>query len=97
VAENQGRILGFIYFYPQADFQTSEVQGYIADFGVDRDQEGQGVGQALLAEVESWCMSRGYRILALDVFAMNMAARAYYARRGFQEQTLKLVKVLEGS
>lgn len=95
VAEVDGCVAGFIYFYSQEDFQTGERQGYIADFVVDEVVEGRGLGVALLAEAEAWSRTNGYRVIALDVFAMNHPARAYYARRGFVEQTLKLVKLLE--
>ena len=98
VAESPEGILGFISFYAEDDFMTGEEQGYVADLAVTREAEGQGVGSALLAAAEDWCRECGFRILALDVFAMNTAAREFYQRRGFQEQTIKMVKVLrEGS
>ena len=97
VAEMAGEVTGFIYFFPEQDFLTGEQQGYIAGFAVSAAAEGHGVGSALLREVEVWCREKGFRVLTLDVFAANSAARAFYARRGFQEQTLKMARLLTGT
>ncbi len=37
---------------------------------------------------------QGYRILALDVFAFNTSAHAFYQRLGYVEETVKLIKEL---
>ena len=89
-----GGLLGFVALRSNRDFQTGEEQGYVSDFAVTRPAEGRGVAQALMAAAEQWAHSRGFRFLTLDVFAMNQRARAFYARSGFEEQNLRLVKVL---
>ena len=48
----------------------------------------------LMAGAEAWARARGFRVLTLDVFAANARARAFYARLGYLEQTLKLAKPL---
>ncbi len=96
VAEAQsGGLLGFVTLRTNRDFQTGEEQGYVSDFAVSEQAEGRGVASALMAAAEEWARERGYRCLALDVFAMNLRARAFYARSGFAEQNLKLIKVLD--
>jgi GNAT superfamily N-acetyltransferase len=94
VAAAQGGLLGFVALRSNRDFQTDEEQGYVSDFAVTQSAEGRGVAQALMAAAEEWARSRGFRFLSLDVFAMNQRARAFYARSGFAEQNLRLVKVL---
>ena len=43
---------------------------------------------------EAWTRSRGMRRLVLYVFAGNGHARGFYARLGFGEDSLKLIKEL---
>ncbi len=90
----QGARLGFIHLMRSEDFFTHEPQGYIADFAVSNDAEGKGVGRMLMERAEAWARAQGYRILALDVFAMNTHARSFYQRFGYVEETLKLIKEL---
>jgi len=95
VAEDaQGARLGFIHLTRSEDFFTHEPQGYIADLAVSDDAEGKGVGRMLIERAEAWARAQGYRILALDVFAMNTHARSFYQCLGYVEETLKLIKEL---
>lgn len=94
VAESEGQVVGFLYLKTEADFLTGEAQAYLADVAVREDFEGRGAGRALLEAAEAWARAQGHRVLALEVFAANSRARAFYARMGFLEQTLKLVKPL---
>ena len=43
---------------------------------------------------EKWARQQGCRVMTLEVFGQNAAARAVYQRLGYQEQTLKLAKPL---
>ncbi len=76
------------------DFFTHEPQGYIADLAVSDNVEGKGIGRILMERAEAWARAQGYRILALDVFAMNTHARSFYQRLSYVEETLKLIKEL---
>ena len=91
---SSGGLLGFVALRTNQDFQTGEEQGYVSDFAVTQPAEGRGVAQALMAAAEEWALNRKFRFLTLDVFGMNPRARAFYARVGFAEQNLRLVKVL---
>lgn len=73
---------------------TGEPQDYIGELAVVEDAEGQGVGTALLAAAESWARQHGATRIALDTGAANTRARAFYARHGYAEESVKLVKVL---
>lgn len=89
-----GTRLGFLYVIPGTDFFTNEPQGYIADVAVSAEAEGRGIGRKLMEQAEVWAREQGFRLLALDVFALNSHARAFYQRLGYVEETLKLVKEL---
>jgi L-phenylalanine/L-methionine N-acetyltransferase len=61
---------------------------HVASLGmtVAADWRGRGVGSALMAEVIGWAKSVGVEKLALSVYPDNEAARALYAKFGFQEE-----------
>ncbi len=92
--DRQGVRLGFIHLVRSKDFFTHEPQLYIADLAVSQEAEGRSVGRMLMDHAEAWARAQGYRILALDVFAMNTHARAFYQFLGYKEETLKLIKEL---
>lgn len=95
VAEDMhGNRLGFIQVQGSEDFFTHEPQGYIAELAVSKEAEGKGVGALLITRGEAWARAQSYRILALDVFAMNAHARSFYEHQGYVEETLKLIKEL---
>ncbi len=48
----------------------------------------------LMERAEGWARECGFRILALDVFALNTHARSFYQHLGYVEETLKLIKEL---
>jgi ribosomal protein S18 acetylase RimI-like enzyme len=95
IAEDaQGSPLGFIYVTSTTDFFTGELQGYVADVAISEQAEGKSVARMLMERAEFWARERGLRILALDVFALNIRARSFYQRLGYVEETLKLIKEL---
>ena len=95
LAEDQGGTpLGVVHVTAETSGLTGERQAYLATLAVSEAAEGRGVGRALLEAGEEWARRQGFRLLALDVFAHNTHARAFYARLGFREETLKLVKEL---
>jgi GNAT superfamily N-acetyltransferase len=89
-----GMRLGFIHLRPDVSGLTLEEQGYVNALAVTAEAEGQGVGRALLAAGEDWARECGYHHLALETFGGNVHARAFYHRLGYEEETLKLIKVL---
>ncbi|MFV3073419.1 GNAT family N-acetyltransferase [Niveispirillum fermenti] len=88
----RGECLGFVHAEPMADLFTGKVAAYIPLLAVTPAAEGQGVAQALMAAVEGWARAQGYESLSLDVFASNRRGRAFYARMGYGEESLRLVK-----
>jgi ribosomal protein S18 acetylase RimI-like enzyme len=97
VAESAtGEPLGFTYLEVLTDFFTGQPHGHVSDLAVAPGADGRGVGGALLEAAEAWARARGYDRLTLTVFAANGRARALYARTGFAEESLRLVKPLQG-
>ncbi|WP_029014796.1 GNAT family N-acetyltransferase [Niveispirillum irakense] len=90
--EEGGERLGFIHAEPQLDIFTDRNAVYIPLLAVSDAAEGKGVAKALMARVEEWAREQGYAHVALDVFASNARGRAFYARQGYGEETLRLVK-----
>ena len=92
--DRDGTRLGFIHLRPDISGLTLEEQGYVNALAVTAEAEGRGVGRALLAAGEDWARECGYHHLALETFGGNVNARAFYRHLGYEEETLKLIKVL---
>jgi ribosomal protein S18 acetylase RimI-like enzyme len=70
-------------------------RAYVSMLAVTTEAEGSGVGKALLAAADDWARQRGYRHLALDTFGDNTHARAVYQRLGYQEESVRMVRLLD--
>ncbi len=91
--EEQGERLGFVTISHARHF-TGVGQAYIGELAVSEEAEGQGVGQALVAACEQWAWGQGYGFLSLETGAANTRAIGFYHHLGFQEEDVRLVKVL---
>lgn len=92
--DDAGARLGFIHGESSTDSVTLEPCGYVTLLALTREAEGRGIARRLMAAVEDWARSKGFRLLGLDVFANNRRARALYRRLGYQEDSLRLTKPL---
>jgi ribosomal protein S18 acetylase RimI-like enzyme len=43
---------------------------------------------------ETWAKEKGFRFISLDVFATNQHARRFYEKLGYDEDSVKLTKLL---
>jgi GNAT superfamily N-acetyltransferase len=94
VAEDgAGACVGFVTIQRETRW-TGEEQAYVPELVVAEAAEGKGVGRALVAEVEAWAREQGLHMIELDTGIRNSHSRAFYARLGFAEESVKLVKVL---
>ena len=89
-----GKRLGYIHMRPFKDGVTDEPCGYVSLLALSKGAEGQGIAHMMMQAAESWARAQGYRFLCLDVFADNRHAVEFYERRGFQTETLRMVKPL---
>lgn len=74
-----GRGLRLAALVPPPDRHTL----FVAQLGVRPDQQGQGVGTALLAHAAARARAEGRARVALDVAVTNARAQALYERLGF--------------
>lgn len=94
IATATGQSLGFIHLRPDVSSLTLESQGYVNALAILPEAEGCGIGRALLTAGEDWARERGFRLLTLETFGGNRHARDFYARCGYAEESVKLVKRL---
>ena len=94
VAEDStGACLGFVSVERDTHW-TGEAQAYVQELVVAEAVEGRGVGSALMDGGEAWAQAQGFRAVELDTGFANTRARAFYARLGYAEGSVKLVKML---
>ena len=93
VAENDdGERIGFLHLQTQKDFFTGALNCHISDIVVSPDCEGSGVGSELIAYAERWAKQHRCKHVTLAVFPGNERARAFYQRRGFGTELLRMAK-----
>jgi len=95
VAERGGVVIGLVSIAERQHF-TGERDAYVGELVVAPEQQGRGVGRALMTAVENWARGRGYARLTLETGAGNRRARAFYAARGYVEEDVRLTKALDG-
>lgn len=88
------RTLGYIHLQPTRDDVLNRDIGYVTIIAVAESEAGKGIGRQLMQEAEAWACTQGYPALVLDVFASNAAARQFYAKQGFGEDSIRLRKIL---
>ena len=94
VATADGAVVGAgIVTYGPEPF-TGELNAHLLAIVVAPAVDGHGVGQRLMAEVDTEARSRGASTMSLNVFAANERARRLYARLGFHEELIRAVRPL---
>jgi len=83
VAVEAARVVGWASLNP---FNPRPAYDHVADFSVyvERDQQGTGVGTALVTALEHRARDLGYHKVVLAAFPWNTAGMALYRRRGFR-------------
>lgn len=89
-----GERLGYVHAETSTDSVTLERCGYVTVLALTKAAEGQGIAGRLMSGVEDWGRDQGFRLIGLDVFANNRRAREFYAKLGYQEDSLRLTKPL---
>lgn len=77
------------------DQVTGQRHPHIFLLYVSPDHRRQGIGSALMQQVETWAKERGDRQIGLQVFQQNLPARHLYEKLGYQPQALWLVKSID--
>jgi GNAT superfamily N-acetyltransferase len=95
IAEDEAsQRLGYVFAEASTDVVTLEPCAYVTILAVIEAVEGRGVAARLMQVAEEWARQQGFRLICLDVFANNQRARAFYARQGYQDDSLRLAKPL---
>jgi len=81
VAEQDGQVLGFVWYVLEGAFARS---GYILLIGVQPGRYRQRVGQALMDYAEAQVFQQAADIFLL-VSDFNLAAQRFYQRRGYKQ------------
>ncbi len=89
VAEDEGRLVGYMMFKAEGD------SGYIDDVVVARQEQGKGIGRALVAYVKSTAKSKGCSFMKTDT-TENVAGIAwrscgFWTRMGYEDTGERLL------
>ena len=88
VAEDEGKLVGFIVFKMERDY------GYIDNIVVAKEEQGKGIGRALVAYVEVVAKSKGCYLMKTDTAenADGVPWRAYgfWIRVGYEDTEKRL-------
>ena len=80
VAEEDGRVVGFVGTLPSRD---ADAEGELGEIYAVPEAMGRGVGHALMAAALAALRARGYADAILYVLDDNPRARAFYEREGW--------------
>lgn len=101
IAEIAGISVGYLWFETQARpenlFKLALNRIYIHHIGVDERSHGRGIGAALVRAVEAEAEMRGIAHIAVDTWAFNANAQAFFQRLGFAPFNIAMRKELAGS
>jgi ribosomal protein S18 acetylase RimI-like enzyme len=88
VAEDEGRLVGFLFAEVESASPTSPEPppAWIHEIWVEPDARRRGLGARLLAEAEAFFAARGVARLSVRVESANAAGLEFWQRRGFGER-----------
>jgi ribosomal protein S18 acetylase RimI-like enzyme len=93
VARAAGTVVGLVSVSEQQHW-NGQVDAYVGELVTAEAWEGRGVGRALLARAEQWARDRGLDRISLETGAANTRARGFYERQGYQDEEVRLTRVL---
>ncbi|SFR44813.1 Ribosomal protein S18 acetylase RimI [Robiginitalea myxolifaciens] len=77
VAEDEGKLLGFMQLYPSFSTVSLERVWILNDLFVAATARSQGIGQSLLRAAQDFCREQGAKGLALETGVENPAQKLY--------------------
>lgn len=94
VAEEDGRVVGFLDMEYRARLNFTAPQAWIPDLVVDDDSRSGGVGHALMVRAEELARKRGCWGMSLESATWRERAHAFYVREGWKDTGRSFTKVL---
>lgn len=87
VAEHRAHLVGFaqVTLERGAPLAPGDKQAELVRLYVQEPFTASRIGTALLAQAELFVASQGFSVIWLTAWANNLRARAFYARRGYQD------------
>ncbi|MBM7702804.1 GNAT family N-acetyltransferase [Metabacillus iocasae] len=97
VAEQDGTIVAFVGLHDGLLFKDDQSYVRVIAFVVDETCRGQGIGTALLKEVERWAKQKGATSVTLNSGnrTERKDAHHFYIERGFQPKSTGFVKKMK--
>lgn len=92
VAEQEATVVGILFLEERTDFFNKNCLLHISILAVDKDHSGYGVGSKLLGYSESFARKLDITRISLNVFSSNQHARDIYKNKGFNEETIFMLK-----
>jgi GNAT superfamily N-acetyltransferase len=84
VAEDDGRVVGFVDVRPSRDDDVAPGTGEITSVYASPDRWGTGVGRVLMSAAQAAMREAGFTAATLWVLRGNERARRFYDRAGWQ-------------
>jgi ribosomal protein S18 acetylase RimI-like enzyme len=94
--DKNGERVGFIWVGQSRSGFTGVVQAYILSVHVTEACRGQGLGRLLMSRAEDWAREIGFTSIGLNVAAHNVPAKTLYEKLGYETETLRMIKDLDG-
>jgi diamine N-acetyltransferase len=98
VAEQSGAVVGFVVVLarvpPEAPDEIQHDHAYVSDLVVLPRHRRRGLGALLLQHAEAVARKAGATHIRVDVLARNSGAHELYARLGFRDFSVQMVKRL---
>jgi GNAT superfamily N-acetyltransferase len=94
VAEDDGRVAGFLDMEYRARLNFTTPQAWIPDLIVDEGSRGLGIGRALLEHAEELAREHGCWSMSLESATWRERAHAFYLREGWKETGKAFSKLL---
>ena len=84
VAEQEGRVLGWIHVYVTHILESPVSSVEIGGLVVDESHRGHGIGKALVKAGEDWTRENGFEDIRVRSASKREEAHAFYERLGYQ-------------
>jgi len=92
VAEEDGRIIGFLHVYERPAFDKPP-EVIVQAIAVDQTLRRTGIGKTIMSMAERWALERGYSSIALTSNISRSVAHSFYNRLGYKiEATSHLLR-----
>lgn len=94
VAEENNKILGYIYFYIEKNISWFKIKkyGFLDEICVSPKYRGKGIAKSLLSFVQKYLKNKGINYILLKTSLDNELAKKTWQAYGFKEQMILWVK-----